>query len=295
MDVRKCKLFVLTAETRNISKTAELTGYTQSGVSHTLKALEDEVGVKLFSRDRYGVRLTPMGADLLSYVKRFLAENERLEQFVYDLHGLEVGAITIGTFTSISSSWLPPILRRFRDMHPNIEIRIREGGADELVEWMEAMTIDLAFFSKPPVCDFDFIDLDSDPLVAVLPLDYELPAAEKSFDINQFNDQPFVLLEEGVDYDVREMFEMAGVRPKIMLSSQYDMTIMSMVENHLGFSVLPKLSFYNIHNDQLRILPLDPPFYRRLGIGVRKLETTPPVVRSFIYTVQSFFKELEQR
>jgi DNA-binding transcriptional LysR family regulator len=51
MDVRKCKLFVLTAETRNISKTAELTGYTQSGVSHTLKALEDEVGVKLFSRD----------------------------------------------------------------------------------------------------------------------------------------------------------------------------------------------------------------------------------------------------
>ena len=211
MDVRKCKLFVLTAETRNISKTAELTGYTQSGVSHTLKALEDEVGVKLFSRDRYGVRLTPMGADLLSYVKRFLAENERLEQFVYDLHGLEVGAITIGTFTSISSSWLPPILRRFRDMHPNIEIRIKEGGSDELVEWMEAMTIDLAFFSKPPVSDFDFIDLDSDPLVAVLPLDYELPAAEKSFDINQFNDQPFVLLDEGVDYDVREMFEMAGV------------------------------------------------------------------------------------
>ena len=236
-----------------------------------------------------------MGADLLAHVKRFLAENERLEQFVYDLHGVEVGSITIGAFTSISSSWLPPILRRFKDMHPNIEIRIKEGGSDELVEWVEAMTIDLAFFSRPPVCGFDFIDLAQDPLVAVLPLDYELPAAEKSFDIKQFDKQPFVLLDEGVDYDVRDMFDSADVHPRIMLSSQYDLTIMSMVENHLGFSVLPELSFYNIHNDKLRLLPLDPPFYRRLGIGVRKLETTPPVVRSFIYTVQSFFKELEQR
>lgn len=294
MDVRKCKLFVLTAETRNISRTAELTGYTQSGVSHTLKSLEDEVGVKLFTRDRYGVRLTPMGADLLSYVKRFLAENERLEQFVYDLHGLEVGTISIGTFTSISSSWLPPILRRFREMHPNIEINLREGGSDELMDWMEAMTIDLAFFSKPPAPDFDFIHLADDPLVAVLPLDHELPEGATDFDIHQFSGEPFVLLEEGVDYDVRDMFDTARVHPKITLSSQYDLTIMSMVENHLGLSVLPELSFYNIHNDKIRILPLKPSFYRHLGIGVRNLETTPPVVRSFIYTVQSFFREMRR-
>lgn len=295
MDVRKCKLFVLTAETRNISKTAELTGYTQSGVSHTLKSLEDEVGVKLFLRDRYGVRLTPMGADLLSHVKRFLAENERLEQFVYDLHGLEVGSITVGTFTSISSSWLPPILRKFMDLHPNIEVVIKEGGSDELVEWMDAMTIDLAFFSKPPRSDFDFIHLADDPLVAVLPLDYELPATTKGFDIHDFDGRPFVLLEEGIDYDVRSILDASGIRPRIHLTSAYDLTIMSMVENHLGLSILPELSFYNIHNDRIRTVPLTPPYYRHLGIGIRSIDTTPPVVRSFIYTVQSFFKDLHSQ
>lgn len=290
MDVRKCQLFAITAETKNISKTAELTGYTQSGVSHILKSLEDEIGVKLFIRDRYGVRLTPMGADFLVRVKRFLAENEQLEQFVYDLHGLEIGSISIGTFTSISSSWLPPVLRRFMDMHPHIEITVKEGGSDELVDWLEAMTIDLAFFSRPPESDVDFIHLADDPLVAVLPADYDVPEKCSGFDAREFEKNPFILLS---DHDTEKMIDDAGIDPKLALTSQYDITIMAMVEHHLGLSVLPELSFYNINNPGLKTLPLDPPYYRNLGIGIRSLETTPPVVRSFIYTVQSFFSEMK--
>lgn len=290
MDVRKCQLFAITAETKNISKTAELTGYTQSGVSHTLKSLEDEIGVKLFIRDRYGVRLTPLGGDFLMRVKRFLAENEQLEQFVYDLHGLETGSIAIGTFTSISSSWLPPVLRRFMDMHPHIEITVKEGGSDELMDWLEAMTIDLAFFSRPPEADVDFIHLADDPLVAVLPGDYYVPEGCVGFDVREFEKNPFILLS---DHDTEKMVDDAGIEPKLALTSQYDNTIMAMVEHHLGLSILPELSFYNINNSGLKTIPLDPPYYRNLGIGIRSLETTSPVVRSFIYTVQSFFSEMK--
>ena len=75
MDIKKCKVFVITAETKQISRTAKLTGYTQSAVSHMLKSLEKEAGIQLFKRDRYGVHLTSLGSDFLFYVKRFLTEN----------------------------------------------------------------------------------------------------------------------------------------------------------------------------------------------------------------------------
>ncbi len=292
MDIRKCKLFVLTAETGSISKTANMTGYTQSAVSHTLKSLENEVGVQLFIRDRYGVHLTPLGSDFLIHARRLLAENERLEQYIYDVHGLEVGTITIGTFTSISSSWLPVIIKRFKDIHPSIEIIIKEGGFDELTTWLQNMSIDIAFLSKSAHMEMDFIHLAYDPMVAVLPLDYVLQPKAASFKLHDFDDNPFVLLSDGVDYDIRRILESTKTVPKFNYSSQYDLTIMSMVENGLGLSILPQLSFFNIHNPNIKTLPLDPPFYRDLGIGIRSLEATPPLVRSFIYTAQSFFKEM---
>ena len=156
MDIKKCKLFVITAETKQISKTAKLTGYTQSAVSHMLKSLEKEVGIELFKRDRYGVHLTSLGADFLFYVKRFLAENERLEQFVYDLHGLEVGSIKVGSYTSVSTAALPEIVKVFHESHPNVDIAIKEGGSDDIENWIADYEVDLGFCSKRPAFAFDF-------------------------------------------------------------------------------------------------------------------------------------------
>ena len=294
MDIRKCKLFVITAETKNISRTAELTGYTQSAVSHNLKSLEKEVGIQLFKRDRYGVHLTSLGADFLFYVKRFLAENERLEQFVYDLHGLEVGSISIGSYTSVSTAALPEIIRIFHESHPSVDISIKEAGADDLANWIANYEIDLAFISKQPGFDFDFLHLIDDPMVAVLPPDYPLNSKAAAFPIEEFNGKPFIKSETGIEYDVSRYLDKNRVQPDVLLSSKEDATIISMVEHGLGIAILPELSC-NGRPGKYKTMPLEPNFTRDLGIGVRSLESSTPITRSFIYAVQSHFSAFAEQ
>ena len=288
MDIKKCKLFVITAETKQISKTAKLTGYTQSAVSHMLKSLEKEVGIELFKRDRYGVHLTSLGADFLFYVKRFLAENERLEQFVYDLHGLEVGSIRIGTYTSVSTAALPEIVKIFHESHPNVEIAIKEGGSDDMESWIADYEVDLGFCSKRPSFAFDFIHLIHDPMIAVLPPAYEVPVDMESFPIAEFNGKPFILSEEGIDYDINNILEKTKTHPDIILSAKDDATIISMVEHGVGLAILPELSCKG-RPGNYKTMPLEPHYSRDLGIGVNSLNNATPITRSFIYAVQSYF------
>jgi DNA-binding transcriptional LysR family regulator len=288
MDIKKCKLFVITAETKQISKTAKLTGYTQSAVSHMLKSLEKEVGIELFKRDRYGVHLTSLGADFLFYVKRFLAENERLEQFVYDLHGLEVGSIRIGTYTSVSTAALPEIIKVFHESHPNVDIAIKEGGSDDMESWIADYEVDLGFCSKRPAFAFDFIHLIRDPMIAVLPPVFRVPADMKNFPISEFNGKPFILSEEGIDYDINNILEKTKTHPDIILSAKDDATIISMVEHGVGLAILPELSCKG-RPGNYKTMPLEPHYSRDLGIGVNSINNATPITRSFIYAVQSYF------
>ena len=290
MDIKKLQLFVITSETKKISRTAEITGYTQSGVSHILKSLEKEVGIQLFVRDRYGVHLTPLGSDFLIYVKRFLAENDRLEQFVYDLHGLEVGTITVGCYWSIANKWMPDLISKFSEAHPNIKFIIREAGAEQLHAWTSDFEIDLSIFSKQPKFDYDFISLANDPMVAVLPPNHPL-ANEDSVPIRSFAGENFIQSETGVDYDIYSILSKEKINPNIKYSSTDDQTIIAMVEAGLGTAILPKLST-QVRTGNYVVRPLTPERHRELGIGIKSMNMAPPIVRSFIYTIESYVKEL---
>lgn len=292
MDIKKCKVFVITAETNQISRAAKLTGYTQSAVSHMLKSLESEVGVKLFKRDRYGVHLTSLGSDFLFYVKRFLAENERLEQFIYDLHGLEVGSIKVGAYPSVANVSLPTIIKIFLEAHPNVDIAIKEGCCEEMDAWVSDYAVDLAICNRPASLDFDFIHLINDPMVAVLPLNYHLENDISSFPVVDFNEKPFILSEKGVDYDVNKILEHTNTHPNIVMSARDDTTILSMVEHELGLAILPSLSCKG-RPGNYRTMPLEPRYSRDLGISIRSLNNAPPITRSFIYAIQSYFEQPE--
>ena len=82
MDIKKLLLFADVAETENFTKTGDRMGYTQSGVSHLLKSLEDEIGFPLFIRSKQGVKLTGNAKMILPGVRSLLAMTEHLEQMI---------------------------------------------------------------------------------------------------------------------------------------------------------------------------------------------------------------------
>lgn len=290
MDINTYKIFVTVAETNNISYTAELLGYTQSGVSHSMKRLEKELGLQLFIRDRYGVHLTPIGRDFLQKVRALMSENEKLEQFIYNIKGLEVGSLNIGTLSSISVNLLPDIINKFNLEHPNIIINLKEGGITDLYNWVLESKVDFTFSSLDNIDtnrNLEFLPILEDKYVAIFPKSYNIENIN-SFTISDFNGKDFILPDLSYDNSIFEILKKENSKPIFRFSSQNDYSIISMVENGLGLSILPELAIKR-EKDRLKYLPLEPSYNRKLGIYMKKFKDLSPAAKTFIYFVASYF------
>lgn len=280
MEINKYALFADVAETKNFTKTGERMGYTQPGVSHVLKTLEAEIGFPLFLRTRKGIELTPNGITLLPLVRQLLSVNEQLEQTISSINGLETGHLTIACFASISRNWLPAIIHSFQKKYPGIEIDLLEGGTDDIVRWVSNNIVDFGLLSKRHTNDLEWIPLYHDPLVAILPKNYTLTSAE-SFPMSEFANRPFIISAEGTDYDIHYALRKSGINPNIRFSSKDDLSIVTMVANELGISILPQLVIQNF-TDSIISLPLEPFFSRELGIAACSKTSLSPAAKNFI-------------
>jgi DNA-binding transcriptional LysR family regulator len=280
MDLKKYELFAAVAESGNFTASAERLGYTQSGISHIIKGLEAEIGFPLFVRTRRGVSLTENGTRLLPLIRQLLAANARLEQTVGSLKGLDTGSITIATYSSIAINWLPKIIFAFQEDYPAIDIHMKEGGIDEIESWIENSTVDFGFCSQRDSQKFDWIHLNEDPLMAILPGNFPVPDSG-SYPIAAFHNQPFIISDLGIDYDIHLALTRAKVLPYVRFSSTDDHAIISMVANHLGISILPNLIIRNTASS-ITALPLEPFASRSLGIGIKSLKNVSPASKKFI-------------
>lgn len=293
MDVKKYEVFVDVSETGNLTETGRRLGYTQSGVSHIIAGLEMEMGFPLLTRGRRGVELTNNGALIAEVMRHLLLENGRLEQTVSAITGVTVGSLVIGTYASISISWLPEILAIFREDYPGVSIHLKEGGIEEIEGWIDNSIADFGFLSRRSSQRFDWIPICDDPLLAILPKEEPVPP-EGSFPLSFFEDRPFVMSAVGVDHDVHMALMNAGIRPRVIYSSADDHAIVSMVAHRLGVSILPRLIVHD-QLDRINAWPLEPYASRKLGIGVRDLHRVSPAARVFLDYVQQYLPEVRRR
>ena len=289
MDIKKYELFVDVAETGNLTKSADRMGYTQSGVSHLLKSMEDEIGFPLFIRSKRGVTLTQNGEYLLPLVRGLLASNQKIEETIHGINGYEIGKINIGTFTSISISWLPQIIYEFRKKYPHITINIKEGGTDEIESWIDDNSIDLGFLSERHIGQMEFIPLYEDPLMAILPLDHPDVNVD-AVSVSSFDQQPFIISTIGTDYDIHHALQESKITPTIKYSCTDDHAIVAMVSAHLGVSILPELICKD-YTSSVAVKPLDPYYTRILGIGYKSENSLTPSCKKFLEFSREYVKE----
>lgn len=286
MEISKYHIFMEVVRHHSFSKAAEALGYTQSGVSHTLKRMEEELGLALFYRNRNGAYLTAAGEEILDCVSKIVQCQDNLQQTVENLHDLNQGSLQIGTYSSISRKWLPQIIREFRKDYPQIEIHFKEGGASDILEWMQRREIDMGFFSEGVDDWYDWIPLTRDPLLAVLPPEYPLEKG-KGLSLEKFNGQTFIISERGTDIDIHRLLKNENIHPDIRYSAKDDYTIIAMVSCGLGISILPGMVLE--HNDtNVQTAPLEPLAYRHLGLAVPSLAMASPAARKFMEYTQDF-------
>lgn len=300
MDMNQYIVFLEIAKLQNLSKAAKSLGYTQSGISHMLKRLETEMNLKLFYRDRNGAYLTKAGEEVYPIISQIVQCHENLKQTVQSLHNLHMGALNIGTYSSISREWLPHIIQIFKQDFPHIKIHFKEGGNEDIMRWIENHEVDFGLLSlgssiksktkKANTTSIEWIPLKDDPLLAVLPPRYEKENLE-AFPLENFNNQTFILSAFGVDLDVHHTLKSHKITPDIQYSAMDDFTIVSMVACDLGISILPKLVLDH-HDTDVLTLPLKPYTTRQLGVAIASKEMASPAALKFIEYTEQYVKAL---
>ncbi len=280
MDLEKWKVIQTILTTGSLTKAGEQIGFSQSGISHLIKSIERDLGFPILIRNKYGVKLTSEGSQLFPLVQEMIQLNEQFNQIVSSIHGLDIGTIRIGTFHSISTQWLPKIIYSFQTDYPKIKIQLMEGGMDKLEMWLKDNYVDLAFLSYKKSRQMDWVSLKEDQLLAVLP--YNHPLTRKEYiTTNDIEENEFIMSSPGFDYDVNLYLKRNNIVPKVKFSSMDDFSVIAMVGNNLGISILPELLLKN-HNDTIVTKPLNPCAKRILGIALKSYSNTSNAAKKFI-------------
>lgn len=138
-------MFKQVAELQSISKAAEKLGYGQPNVSQRMKGLEDELGVKLFTRNNRGITLTKEGSTLLEYTHQIILLMEEAKSFVNPRKWKET--LTIGAPQTIAAVKIPQLLSAFLKEHQSIEVKARTSDRQKLQEMLSYGELDGAFIS----------------------------------------------------------------------------------------------------------------------------------------------------
>ncbi|MGW2250745.1 LysR family transcriptional regulator [Kitasatospora sp. NPDC001660] len=170
--LRQLEYLVTVVDTGSFTRAAEQLHVTQPALSHQIRALESTLGGPLLERLPRSVRLTPTGRAVLPHARAALADAERLTATARRTAGLEEGELEVAVIYSVSLGILPPVLREWRQQHPNVRIRLREHShADRLQDAMTAGRADLAIGPVPPGWTGPIRELGVEEFTVVLPAD----------------------------------------------------------------------------------------------------------------------------
>lgn len=290
MNIKKYEAFVRAVELGSLSKAAEELGYTQSGISHMMQALETEVGFPLMVRSSNGIQPNAEGELLLPVIRQLLNSNESLAQHISRIKGCDVGRLRIAAFDSVATYWLPSIISAFQQEYPNVEIGIMEGGVDQVEESMASGEADLCIYAGGTERSFDWVPLCEDEMLCLLPPDHPL-AQKDAVDLQELMDEQFIMPQQGHGQEVHNILAKLERPPKIRFSTCSDYAIVNMVTKGLGVSILSSLLLGNYHGEAV-VKPLAPRQYRKLGMGVSHLRTTSPVARNFMEYVKDYVRQM---
>jgi len=144
LDSRQLRAFRVLARTGSFTQTARELHLTQSGISHSMKALETETGCRLLDRLGKKIVLTQAGEQLLQHAEKILCEMTAARESLKQLGKWGRGRLRLGASTTACQHIIPPVLREFKESFPDHAITIEPGDTPELVAALLLQRIDLA-------------------------------------------------------------------------------------------------------------------------------------------------------
>jgi DNA-binding transcriptional LysR family regulator len=245
MELRHLRYFVAVAEARSFTRAAEEIHVAQPALSVQVRRLEDELGVALLDRSRRAVALTAAGEVMLAEARRLLAQLDVAVRTVQRTASGATGRLAVGFVPSASNAALPPLLRGFREEHPDVEIQLHELAPDALVRGTHEGRLDVSFLYGPFEDDaLDQLVVGREAFVAALPAGHPLGHRD-AIDVAELSGAPFILPARhgmpGLHAQVLGLCRAAGFSPRAVQDDVWLVqTIVGLVAAGSGVALVPE-------------------------------------------------------
>jgi DNA-binding transcriptional LysR family regulator len=299
LELRHLATLQAIVETGSFKDAAALLGYTPSAISQQIASLERIIGARVIVREhgRRALGPTEAGKSLLVHMHAIEARLGAAKADIDAFARGSVGTLRIGAFESVERRLLPNVMRRFREMCPDVELNVAETLVDlDLLDAVERGALDLAFAVLPlPDGPFRAQVLLDDPWVLVTRAgdEGELSGLTTLADIGAL---PLVCWRSpSAIAPVLTWFRAAGIEPNIVLQSDYNEVVQGFAAAGFGVALLPRLAL-DVQDETTAVVELEgiiPP--RQLAIAWHRDRKRSTALESFVSLVAKVASELDAR
>ncbi|MGA0599335.1 LysR family transcriptional regulator [Caulobacter sp. KR2-114] len=247
MELRQIRQFVTLSETLNFHRAAKALNMTQPPLSISMRKLEQELGVELFTREPRGVTLTEAGRVALPHARKALRSLEAMGDAIGATVDGTGGRLTVGFVGTAVYALLPKAVPLFRAERPGVDLSLREATTVDIVRGVEAGELDIGVL-RTPVMDIGDLNLERlyrEEMILLLPPGSPL-LGKGVLRLEDLRDERFIGHERArLPYYWSlslSVFESAGFQPNIVEEAAHLHTAIALVESGIGVALAPAVS-----------------------------------------------------
>lgn len=262
MDIDQLRYFMTVVKYSHFTLAAEELCISQSSLSKHIKALETELGTQLIDRTTRNFKVTNFGEEFIEFCNKVLVEYSEINKKLKNHLESEKQHIIIGAVPVMNQHGITALIASFQKNFPSIHIEIIQKKTKELVSLLKNGELDVAFFVTPSSTDssFDAYPVIHDKLVLVTHKNHPL-ANNKSISFSEISHEDFIFFDfaSGIHEISIEACEQAGFTPTILHECTQIDTILELVSEGIGVSLLMDKVVSYFHNPRIKILHFDTP------------------------------------
>lgn len=267
MDDRKLHALLTVLSAGSLNAAAEKLACTQSAVTQMMNSMESELGFAVLKRTNKGVRLTEAGERILPYI---VAADAGMSELLGEAERIATGKavkLRVGTFASISATWLPGAIREFQKDYPDVMFEIVVGTENLPVRLGEG-ELHLILVDEYRRGPGAWHPIMEDPFYAVVPEKYGMNN-ESSVSLDEILSYPLIVASLDMNFEGAEkILEAPGA---IRVQADDNTPILRMASKEMGIAILPELSLRAAQvPDNVILLDVEPRLVRKIGVALPK-------------------------
>ena len=290
MEIRTLRYFLAVAREENMSRAAEHLHVTQPTLSKALKALEDELGKKLFTRHSFSITLTEEGVLLRNRAEDLVSMADKIEQEFLMLDELTGGDIYFGLAESYQIRYLAREIRAFKETYPDLRYHITSGDTEQVTEKLDKGLLDFGVICETPDERkyHSILFPEEDYFGAVIPVNSEL-AKKDSITADDLTGLPLFTSEQSWENDIRPW---AGEKfSRLHLEGSFRLAYNGSMFAKEGLGIL--LTLNNLIDTSpesgLVFRPLSPRLEMKMVLIWNKYQSFTPIAERFLKQIKDSF------